>query len=103
MRCANEFLQKLKDTPHGTGNLLDAALVYITSDNAWGKTHTFTEWPVVLAGKAGGKLRGNQHLNFPGENLSKVLFTIAKMMGSPKTELGLDQGRVTATLAGLGG
>jgi hypothetical protein len=102
MRCANEFLQKMKDTPHGAGNLLDASLIYMTSENSWGKTHTFTEWPVVLAGKAGGKLRGNQHLNFPSENLSKVLFTIAKMMGSTKTELGLDEGRVTAALTGLG-
>ena len=39
MTCLNEFLNKLKTTPHGTSNLLDNTLVYVTSDTAWGKIH----------------------------------------------------------------
>ena len=67
-------------------NLLDATLVYVTSDTAWGKTHTKTEWPVLFAGKAGGRLRGDEHHNFPGDNLSKALLTVAQIMGSTVTE-----------------
>jgi hypothetical protein len=102
MKCLNEFLTKMQATPHGATNLLDQALVYVTSDSAWGKTHTRTEWPVLLAGKAGGKLKGDGHFNFPGDNLTKVLFTLAKMMGSTATDYGLDAGKVTATLSGIG-
>jgi hypothetical protein len=101
MRCLNEFLTKLMNTPHGAGNLLDATLVYVTSDTAWGKVHDKTEWPVLLAGKAGGRLSGDQHSNFQGENLSRALLTVAQIMGSKKTDLGLDGGKATAALPGI--
>jgi hypothetical protein len=101
MRCLNEFLSKLMNTPHGAGNLLDATLVYVTSDTAWGKVHDKTEWPVLLAGKAGGRLRGDQHANFQSENLSRALLTVAQIMGSKKTDLGLDGGKATAALSGI--
>lgn len=101
MRCLNEFLLKLKATPHGDSNLLDSTLVYVTSDTAWGKTHGKTEWPVLLAGKARGRLRGDEHHHFPGENLTRALLTVAQIMGSEKTELGIDGGHVTASLPGI--
>ncbi|HVY29533.1 MAG TPA: DUF1552 domain-containing protein [Polyangiaceae bacterium] len=101
MRCLNEFLTKLKATPHGGSNLLDASLVYVTSDTAWGKVHTKAEWPVLFIGKAGGRLVGDQHLNFPNDNLSKALLTAAQIMGSTKTEIGLDAGHVTSSLPGI--
>ena len=98
MNCLKEFLTKMQATPHGATNLLDQALVYVTSDSAWGKTHTKTEWPVLLAGKAGGKLKGDGHFNFPNDNLSKALFTAARLMGSTAADYGLDAGKVTAPL-----
>jgi hypothetical protein len=101
MRCLNEFLLNMKNTPHGAGNLLDQTLVYVTSDTAWGKIHTKEEWPVLLAGKAGGRIAGDQHVNFQGENLSRALLTVANIMGSDKTEIGLDAGRVTSALPGI--
>lgn len=101
MNCLNEFLLNLKNTPHGASNLLDASLVYVTSDTAWGKVHDKNEWPVLLVGKAGGKLRGDEHHNFQGENLSRALLTVAQIMGAPLSELGIDGGRVTAALPGI--
>jgi hypothetical protein len=101
MRCLNELLVKMKNLPHGSGNLLDASLVYVTSDTAWGKTHTKPEWPVLLAGKAGGRVRGDGHFNFQSENLSRALLTVAQIMGSTATEIGLDGGRVTSALPGI--
>jgi hypothetical protein len=101
MKCLNELLTKLKNTPHGAGNLLDATLLYVTSDTAWGKVHDRKEWPVLLAGKAAGRLRGDEHHNFPGENLSRALLTVAQVMGSTQTELGIDGGKATAALPGI--
>ena len=101
MTCLNELLTTFKNTPHGASNLLDSSLVYVTSDTAWGKTHGKVEWPVILAGKAAGRLRKDEHHNFPGENLSKVLLTISQIMGSTVSEIGLDAGRVTAALSGI--
>jgi hypothetical protein len=101
MTCLKEFLTKMQATAHGATNLLDQALVYVTSDTAWGKTHTKIEWPVLLAGKAGGKVKGDGHFNFPGDNLSKALFSAARLMGSTATDYGLDAGKVSATLTGV--
>jgi hypothetical protein len=102
MRSLNEFLVNLQNTPYGASSLLDSTLVYVTSDTAWGKIHTKEEWPVLLAGKAGGRLVGDEHHNFPGGNLSAALLTVAQLMGSTQTEYGLDAGHVTSPLAGIG-
>jgi hypothetical protein len=102
MTCLNEFLTKMQATAHGASNLLDQSLVFVTSDTAWGKIHTNSEWPVLLAGKAGGRLQGDGHYNFPGDNLSKALLSVAQIMGSTATTFGSGNGAVTAPLTGIG-
>jgi Protein of unknown function (DUF1552) len=101
MTCLNELLTEMNNTAFGASTLLDASLILVTSDTAWGKIHTRVEWPALLIGKAGGLLKGDVHQNYPGDNLSKVLFTAAKIMGSPVSDLGLDGGKVSETLGGL--
>jgi len=102
MKCLNEFLNSFKNTPHGASNLLDATFIYVTSDTAWGMHHDPKEWPVLFAGKAGGRLKGDEHHNYPGEHLSRALLTVAQIMGSTKTQIGLDGGLATAALPGIG-
>ncbi len=101
MRCLAEFLGLLAATPHGASTLLDETLVYVTSDTAWGKVHDRKEWPVLLAGKAGGRLRGDEHHNFQGEDLSRVLLTVAQGMEAPVTEFGVGAGRTSSALPGI--
>ena len=43
----------------------------------------------------------DQHANFQSENLSRALLTVAQIMGSKKTDLGLDGGKATAALSGI--
>ncbi len=90
-----------QNTPYGASNLLDSALVFVTSDTAWGKIHTKAEWPVLFVGKAGGRLRGDEHHNFPSENLSKALLSVAQIMGANMPEIGIDAGYVNAPLSGI--
>jgi len=61
----------------------------------WGKVHSKVEWPVVLAGKAGGRLKGDAHFNYPEGNLSRALLMVAWLMGSTATEYGSIRGRST--------
>ena len=63
---------------------------------ATGEPQKITDLP------AGGKLTGDVHNNYPGDNLSKALLTVAKLMGSSITEIGSDKGQVGSTLAGIG-
>ena len=101
MRCLAELLANMKATPHGDGNLLDSTLMYVTSDTAWGQVHDRTEWPVLLIGKAGGRLVGDTHFNFQSEHLSRALLTVAQLAGSTVTSFGLDSGKATAALPGI--
>jgi hypothetical protein len=102
MNCLATFLQKLASVKEGGATVLDNSLVYITSCTSWGKTHTADEWPVLLAGKAGGSLSGNRHFRATvGDNLSKVLFSISQIMGGNPTSFGTAEGMVTQGLSGL--
>ena len=101
MQCFAEFLSKLQSITEGSATLLDNSLVYATSCTSWGKVHTTNEWPVLLAGKAGGQFSGDQHFRQPNGNLSQVLMTIGNAMGANLKQLGLDSGHVTSELSGL--
>lgn len=101
MRCFAELLTNMKATEHGDGNLLDSTLIYVTSDTAWGKIHERTEWPVLLVGKAGGRLAGDTHVNFPGEHLSRALLTVAQVIDPTIASFGLDSGEATSGLPGI--
>jgi hypothetical protein len=67
------FLEKLEKTPDGDGSLLDHALVLYGSGMSDGNQHNHTDLPVVLAGGASGRLKGNRHIvnpqNTPMANL----------------------------------
>jgi hypothetical protein len=103
MQCLATLLEKLQALPEGAGTLLDGSLVYVTSCTSWGKIHSVDEWPVVLAGKAGGALPGNLHVRAPGQNLSQILFSIAELFGTGATQLGAAEGLVTSGVSGLTG
>ena len=89
-------LEALDRVNEGAGTLLDHCLVLGTTDVSLAKTHSPEDFPVVLAGSAGGALRTGVHYRSPsGENASKVLLTVARAMGLDLAELGSEQGHVT--------
>ena len=57
-----KFLQRLKDTPDGDGSLLDHSLFLYGSGMSNGNVHNHLNLPVLLAGYAGGQLKGDRHL-----------------------------------------
>src|SRR6185436_19125504 len=56
------FLDKLKSTPDGDGNLLDHSLVYWGSGMGNGNAHDRNDPPSVIIGGANGRLKGNRHI-----------------------------------------
>ncbi len=95
------FLGYLSSMTEGSGTVLDNTLIYVTSCTSWGKVHDTSEWPCLMIGKAGGALKGNQHLRYPGANLSSALLTIANVFGAKQTSLGLGAGQTSQELSGL--
>ena len=58
------LLKGLKDTPEGTGTLLDHSLFLWTSEFSNGSQHSGSDMPFLLAGKAGGSLQTGRYLNY---------------------------------------
>jgi hypothetical protein len=76
------FLDKLRSTPDGDGNLLDHSLVLYGSPMGDSNAHNHKRLPVLLAGHANGKVRGNNHVVVPDETpFANVLLTMGNKLG----------------------
>jgi hypothetical protein len=76
------FLERLRNTPDGDGNLLDHSLVMYGSPMGDSHVHEHRRVPVFLAGRASGKIKGNFHLNAPeGTPMANLLLTIMHKLG----------------------
>jgi hypothetical protein len=75
------FLERLQATPDGDGNLLDHSLVLYGSPMGDSSDHNHWRLPILLAGHANGKLRGNLHyVAQPSTPHGNTLLTILKTL-----------------------
>ena len=83
------FLDKLKDTPDGDGNLLDHTMVLYGSPMGNSNTHNHKREPFLLAGHASGQLKGNLHLRCSeGTPAANILLTMMQKLGVEITKFG---------------
>ena len=82
------FVARLASTPEGAGTLLDNCLVLAHSESSFAKSHQVTLLPVMIAGRAGGRIRSGIHVAGNGEPISRVGLTVQQMMGVPVSEWG---------------
>jgi len=101
MSCLADTLARLRNTPDGAGNLLDNSVVYTTSCVSESQTHGGTDYPIVVSGKAGGKLKGDTHVRLVGENVSRVGLTLLTAIGSPATSWGTADSMATSGIPEL--
>jgi hypothetical protein len=89
------FLQKLKDTPDGDGNLLDHSMVMYGSPMGDGNVHNHKRVPIFLAGHANGKLKGNLHVRMPDSTpVANVYLTMLHKLGVDVKSFGDSTGEV---------
>ena len=79
------FLNKLKNTPDGPGNLLDHSMVLYGSGMGNGSRHTLKDLPILLAGHAKGKLKQGQHHSYQSNEtpLANLFVVMLQQMGVP--------------------
>jgi hypothetical protein len=96
------LLAKFRDTPDGTGNLLDSLGLIATSDCSDGAAHSVNDYPIVIAGRAGGALvHPGIHLEAEREHTNRVLLTLLRAVGVSVAELGDEDAHQTEGLAAL--
>lgn len=83
------FLERLRKVPDGDGTLLDHALILYGSGMSDGNSHNHDPLPIVLAGRAGGALRGNRHIRQQELTpMSNLLVALLQKLGCPEERFG---------------
>jgi hypothetical protein len=83
------FLEKLRSTPDGDGNLLDHSLVLYGSGMSNSNIHNHSPLPVLVAGGAAGKMKGGRHIKYPENTpMANLLLTILDKAGVPLESVG---------------
>ena len=89
------FLDRLRNTPDGDGNLLDHSVVLYGSPMGDSHVHGHTNLPLFLAGKACGRLAGDRHLRCrPATPMANVLLTLLHKLGLDNQRIGDSTGTV---------
>jgi hypothetical protein len=88
--------KKLADTPEGDGTMLDNTLIVYLSDSGEGHHPNLREWPVVLIGDLGGRLKTRgRYLQFPAYGaknhraMANLYCTLLHAAGKPRDTFGV--------------
>ncbi len=96
------LIDRLRQVPEGDGTLLDNCVVLGTTDCSYARQHALEDYPILLAGSAGGYLVQNFHYrSISAENTSKVALTLLRAMGMTLGEFGVDGGYVDDGLGAI--
>src|SRR5436305_11580514 len=83
------FLERLKNTRDGDGNLLDHSLVLYGSAMSNSNVHNHAPLPILVAGGAAGRMKGGRHLKYPENTpMANLLLTILDKAGIPQESVG---------------
>jgi hypothetical protein len=89
------FLEKLRSTPDGDGNLLDHTVVIYGSPMSDPNLHNHRRCPLFLAGHANGQLKGNLHVEVPeGTPMANVFLTLMRRLGMDIQKFGDSTGEI---------
>ncbi|SNS30725.1 Protein of unknown function [Sphingomonas laterariae] len=90
MEAWAEFVAAMAAIREGDGSLLDNMLIVAHSDVSYAKNHDVAGIPVMLAGRAGGKVKPGLHVRGAGEPITRVGLTAQQLMGVPVDSWGTD-------------
>ena len=76
------LLKQLQETPDGDDSLLDNSVVIYGSPMGNPNQHNHKRVPFLVAGHAGGRIKGGTHLAAPnGTPLSNVMLSLLHLLG----------------------
>jgi hypothetical protein len=83
------FLERLRATPDGEGNLLDHSMILHGSGLSDGDKHDHVDLPLVLVGGGAGGLRGGRVLRYPVETpMNNLHAALLDKVGVPVEQFG---------------
>lgn len=90
-----KFLQRLKDTPEGEGNLLDHSMIVYGSGISDGNRHSHEDLPVLLAGRGNGTLRPGRLIEAKEDTpMTNLYLSLLDRLNVPAERIGDSTGRL---------
>jgi hypothetical protein len=90
-----KFLERMKATPDGDGSLLDHSLILYGSGMSESDTHSRLNLPTLLVGGAGGRLKGNRHIQAAKETpIANLMVSLANKFDCDIDKFGISTGTV---------
>lgn len=94
------FLEKLKATPDGDGNLLDHSLYLYGSGMGNPNIHDHVDLPILVAGGAAGRLKGARHVRYAEPTpLANLHLTLLERVGVRMDAFADSKGKVDELLS----
>ena len=87
--------KKLESIPEGDGTMLDNTVIVYLSDAAESHHSRCWEWPFVILGDAGGKLKAGRYVDYPGyaqpghRTTANLYTTLLNLAGSDAERFGV--------------
>jgi hypothetical protein len=99
----SKYLEKLRATPDGDGNLLDHMTILYGGGISNSTRHSGVNLPVLVMGGGAGRLQGGQHLTYSDRpSMANLLVTLMDKFDVPVEKIGGSTGALPIdTLAGL--
>ena len=95
------YIQALRSVQEGDGTL-DHMVLLATSEVSYGRIHSLDEFPLIIAGSAGGRLRTGMHYRSQlAENTSTLMLSIMRACGVNAPSFGEGEGRVVDGLSAI--
>ena len=83
------FLEKLKNTPDGDSNVLENSLIVYGSPMGNSNTHNHKRCPLIVLGRAGGRLKGNVHIpTEDGTPMANAMLSMLHTLGVEEETFG---------------
>jgi hypothetical protein len=90
------WLEKLRATPDGDGNLLDHSLLLYGGAMSNSNVHNHSPLPILVAGGATGSMKGGRHLHYPENTpMANLLLTMLNKAGIPLESVGDSTGALS--------
>ncbi|QDS87380.1 hypothetical protein EC9_15580 [Rosistilla ulvae] len=87
------FLERLKQVPEGDGTLLDHSAIVYGSGISDGDRHNHDDLPILLAGRAGGRIQTGRHIVYPKKTpLCNLYLWMLQQAGAPSESFGDSNG-----------
>ena len=97
------FLEKLRSTPDGEGNLLDHVVALYGSAISEGNRHDIRNLPILLAGGGAGLIKSGRHVKYPDQTqrLTNLQLTLLNSLGVETEAFGDSTGEPLHELHGV--